>query len=251
MGNRTPHRPVTELDREIARALIETFRPRLDVYAERLDTDEEAERLTKFMRERVGAAFRPWNKGDWKPVGAKGNRKPVTVDAVAEHVAGRKTLGFYPLHADHTCNSVSIDFDNHRGNRTTTRDPREDFDQVVSILLRRGVRFLANHSRGGAGYWIHVLPPPGTEARVARAVLTKLLDEAGVKHIDQGGTIDCLFPKQDRVHAAQNGDTTVAPGNLFCLPCSRKWMDSEPPGSHFVGTDPRDLDAQLAHLRSY
>ena len=244
---------VTDLDRELARLLIETFRPRLDVFAERLDDEEQVERLNKWMEDKAGplAARRTWRVGDWKPCGAKGNRKPVTVEAIAEHVAGRRTLGFYPLHPDGTCNSVSVDFDNHRGTRTTERDPREDFDALAHALLRRGLRFVANHSRGGGGYWIHVLPPAGTKARVARAVLQRLLDESGVKHIDAGGTVDSLFPKQDELHVGAGGDTTAAPGNLFCLPCSRRWLAAENPGSHFVGTDPSDLRAQITHLRSY
>lgn len=245
---------VTDQDRAIARALIETFRPRLDVYAERLDDQDQVDRLNKWMADKVGpnnASARLWRVNDWKPCGAKGNRKPVTVDDVAEHVAGRRTLGFYPLHPDGTCNSVSVDFDNHRGTRTTERDPRDDFDALSMLLQRRGIRFLGHHSRGGRGYWIHLLPPVGTSAAVARAVLQKLLDEAGVKHIDAGGTVDSLFPKQDKVFTGTNGDTTAAPGNLFCLPVSRRWLAADPPGSHFVGYDPRDLDAQLEHLRSY
>lgn len=244
---------VTDTDREIARLLIETFRPRLDVFAERLDDEEQVERLNKWMEDKAGplAARRTWRVGDWKPCGAKGNRKPVTVDAIAEHVAGRRTLGFYPLHPDGTCNSVSVDFDNHRGTRTTERDPREDFDQLAHVLMRRGVRFLAHHSRGGAGYWLHVLPPVGTKARVARLLLQKLLDEAGVKHIDAGGTVDSLFPKQDELHVGAGADTTTAPGNLFCLPCSRRWLAADNPGSHFVGTNPSDMRAQITHLRSY
>lgn len=247
-------RAVTDLDRQIARTLIETFRPRLDVYAERLDDDEQTARLNDWMAKKVGdskVAARSWRTGDWKPCGAKGKRRPVTVDDIAEHVAGRKTLGFYPLHPDGTCNSVSVDFDNHRGARMTERDPREDYDAVVAVLLRRGVRFLGHHSRGGGGYWIHILPPVGTEARIARSVFSKLLAEAGVKHIDEGGTVDCLFPKQDRLHVGENADTTAAPGNLFCLPISRRWLAAETPGSHFVGTPAHSIDAQFEHLRSY
>lgn len=245
-------RRVTDEDRAIARLLIATFRPRLDVFAQRLDTDDDAARLTEWMKKKTGDMhFRPWRAGDWKPVGPKGARKPVTVDAIARHVAGLDTLGFYPLHADGTCGSVSVDFDNHRGTRTTERDPREDFERVVAVLQRRGLRFLGHHSRGGRGYWIHLLPPVGTQACVARAVLQKILDEAEVKHIDAGGTVDSLFPKQDRVHVGQDGDTTRAPGNLFCLPISRRWLLADPPGSHFVGTAPSDLDAQHEHLRSY
>lgn len=245
---------VTAEDRVVAELLLRTFRPRLDLYAERIDTEEQAERLNEWMRRKLGeheANRRQWCVRDWKPVGAKHARKPVTVDAIARHVAGLDTLGVYPLHPGDTCNSISVDFDNHRGERVTTRDPREDFDALASVLQRRGLRFLANVSRGGAGYWIHVLPPRDTPARIARQVVAKLLEEAGVKHIDEGGTVDSLFPKQDSLHVGSDGDTTRVPGNLFCLPCSRRWMAEAAPGSHFVGTDPRSMSEQIEHLRSY
>lgn len=245
---------ITDADRAIARLLIETFRPRLDVYAERLDDQDQVDRLNKWLADKAGAAAatqRSWRVGDWKPAGPKGSRHPVTVEAIAEHVAGRRTLGFYPLHPDGFCNSVSVDFDNHRGTRTTERDPREDFDALAAVMMRRGIRFIGHHSRGGRGYWIHLLPPIGTAASVARAVMQRLLDEAGVKHIDAGGTVDSLFPKQDKVFAGTNGDTTASPGNLFCLPLSRRWLASDPPGSHLVGHGPLDIDSQTDALRSY
>lgn len=245
---------VTDVDRAAARLLIETFRPRLDVYAERLDDQEQVDSINKWMADQgagSASARAPFRIGDWKPCGRRGARKPVTIEDIAEHVAGRRTLGFYPLHPDGICNSVSVDFDNHRGTRVTERDPREDYDAVSALLMRRGVRFIGHHSRGGRGFWIHLLPPVGTQASVARAVLQRLLDEAQVKHIDAGGTVDSLFPKQDKVFAGTNGDTTASPGNLFCLPLSRRWLAADPPGSHLVGTDPRDLDSQIASLRSY
>lgn len=241
---------VTELHVRIARRLIATFRPRLDVHARRLDTEEDAARLNDWQR-RKNIQGRLWRVGDWTPVGARGNRAPVTVERIAAHVAGRETLGFYPLHPSGVCHSVSVDFDNHRGAKVTARDPREDFDAVVAVFMRRGVRFLANHSRGGKGYWLHLLPPEGTPARVARAVMQALLTEAGVKHIDAGGTVDALFPKQDRLHVPQGGDATASPGNLFCLPASARWLAAESPGSHFVGTDPRSLDDQAQYLEEY
>jgi hypothetical protein len=245
---------ITAEDRVVAELLLRTFRPRLDLYAQRLDDEDQVQRLNEWMAQKIGAADaarRTWRVGDWKPAGPKDQRKPVTIDAIARHVAGIETLGVYPLHPGDHCNSVSVDFDNHRGTRTTTRDPREDFDALASVLQRRGVRFLANVSRGGGGYWIHVLPPRDTPARVARSVMTKLLEEAEVKHIDDGGTVDSLFPKQDSLHVGSDGDTTRVPGNLFCLPCSRRWMSAEAPGSHYVSTNPRSMTEQIEHMRSY
>ena len=208
---------VTNEHRALAQALLDTLRPRMDIYAERFDDDDHVARVNAYMAERgVQHGFR---LGDWKPAGKKGQRKPLTLNVVAEHVAGRRTIGFYPLHDGNTVNTVSVDFDNHRGAVMVERDPREDLDALINVCLREGLRFLANHSRGGAGYWLHLLPPPGIQSREARAVLSALLKQAGVRHISDGGTVDCLFPKQDYLFT-RGDDPTAAPGNLYCVPCS-------------------------------
>lgn len=239
-------RRITPDDQAVAELLLDCFRPRLDVYALRIDEQADADRLTAWYREH-GQATRTARVGDWQPAGGKGRRKPLTADAVARHVAGLCTVGVYPLRPDGTCASVSVDFDNHRGGRTLAADPRTDYEALAYALARRGARHLGNVSRGGRGYWIHLLPPDGTRAEEARRVLHGCLAEAGVRHVDAGGTFDCLFPKQDEPVPARSGDPSDNPGNLFCLPCSRRWMEADTPGTHFVGTAPL-LKAQRAYL---
>ncbi len=238
-----------DLDHALARALLATFRPRMDVFARRFDTREDADRVNAWMRAkgylRDDAAR--FVVGDYKPAGPRGARTPLTLDAVVEHVRGRCTLGFYPLHPDGTANSISLDLDDHRGATTVERDPREDLDALVNVCLRRGVRFLANHSRGGRGYWLHIFPTPGTPARIGRAILLALVREAGLRHITDGGTFDALCPKQSDLKSA--GAET--PGNLFCVPLCGRWLGAEPPGTHFLHTNPADLAAQLRTLTEY
>lgn len=246
-----PNKPSRD-DFRIAERLVETFRPRMDVFAERLDDVAQVDAINAWVRERTKANEKPrlFRLGDWKPVRRGGQYVPVTIARIAEHVAGMKTLGFYPLHPDGTCNSVSVDLDNHHGARAVERDPRVDFDLVTSVLLRRGVRFLANTSRGGGGFWVHILPPVGARASEARAVLHAVLREATVQHITKGGTFDDLCPKQDE--PPHRGDDGVAsPGNLFCLPLSRRWLAAARPGTHFVGTNPTDMNEQLRSLETY
>lgn len=234
---------ITDEDMAAAQLLIDTFRPRMDVYASRLDTPADVERMNAWVAKQArGGRVSLFRLGDWKPVRRNGAFVPLTAEVVARHVAGLEVLGLYPLHPDGTCNSVGVDFDNHRGARIVERDPREDFDALVNVCLRRGVRFLGQHSRGGRGYWVHLLLPTKTRAAEARRVLQALLDEAEVKHISDGGTYDDLFPKQDRPYGEKN------PGNLFCLPCSRARIAADPPGTHFVGTA-LTLAAQIEHLR--
>jgi hypothetical protein len=238
---------VEDIHRAVAEALIETFRPRMDIFAERLDDDDQLARLNKFVKDK-GDTRPPFRIGDWKPVRRDRKAVPITVDAIAEHVAGRRTLGFYMLHPDGVSNSISVDFDNHQGARTVDRDPREDLDLLVNVCLRRGVRFLVNVSRGGRGYWLHMLPPVGTQAREGRAVMNALVKESGVKSIADGGTLDCVFPKQDQL--VRHDGPTKAPGNLFCLPASARWM-TETTGTQFLNTPAGDLGEQLKHMETY
>lgn len=237
--------------RVVAALLIDAFRPRMDIHAQRIDDIETAARLDAWEAEhpRPGVAPRRWSVGEWRPAGRKGARRPVSVSSVALHAAGLRTLGFYPMHPDGTVNSVSADFDNHRGDRIITRDARMDFDLVVAWLEAHAVPYLAHHSRGGKGYWIHLLLPKPTPAREARAVFHGILRESGALHVADGGTFDALFPKQDEATPPNPADPASRPGNLFCLPLSLRWLRAKPAGSGFVGVDPSDLDAQVEHLQ--
>lgn len=240
---------VNAVDIEIAQLLIDTFQPRMDVFAKRFDQQAEVDRYNAWLVKQPFKA--PLAKlGGWKPTGKKRARKEVTVDAIARHVTGIETLGVYPLKPDGTTNVIGVDFDDHRGEVVVDADPRADYDATVTVLDRRGIPYLGWRSRGGRGYWIMLLLLPGTSARDARAVLHGVLREAGVKHIADGGTFDALFPKQDQPAPTNDDDPTGSPGNLYCLPLSRKWMANDPPGGVFVGVDPKDRDAQAAYLRA-
>lgn len=236
----------------IALALIETFRPRTDIFAERLDDESRVARINEFCKSKGRPAT--WRVGNWRPVrkwsdaDQRSHNVPLTVDAVAAHVLGHRTLGFYPLHADGTCNSVSIDFDNHRGASTVAHDPFEDLAALTTVCARRDVRFIANVSRGGAGAWLHILPPLATPAWRARALAMALVREAELRHIDDGGSFDALCPKADDVRRGGGGNN---PGNLFCIPICGRWLRSDTPGTHLLNTDPRDLSAQLRALTEY
>lgn len=245
---------ITPLHHEVARALIATFRPRMDVYAERFDLQRDVDKYNEWAKTRPGVL--PMYLGAWRPVRRKGECVPVTVDAVAMHVAGLRTVGFYPSHPDDTCNSVSVDFDNHRGARITGGDPMSDASATAAACSRAGLRCLVNVSRGGAGAWLHVLPPRATPAWVARTLLLRALRDAGVRHVDEGGTFDALFPKQDKlVHRVVKVDGQERHradiGNLFCVPIGGRWLKAATPGTHFFGTDPADLRAQLRALTEY
>lgn len=253
-----PQPRILPIHREVARALLATFRPRMDVYAERLDREQDVARLNAWAKEH--GARSGWAVGDWKPVRRQRQFVPLTLDVVTTHVAGLRTIGFYPLHDNDTCNSVSVDFDNHRGARVVEADPMEDVARCIHACARADLRAIANVSRGGRGSWLHVLPPPSTPAWVARAILTRVLREAGVKHVDEGGTFDALFPKQDHVrriaaapgaHGSPEAPQRADIGNLFCVPICGRWLTADTPGTHLIGTDPRDMRAQISALTEY
>jgi len=87
------------------------FRGRQDVYAERWRTKDGT------------CAYRPAGKKDWQAVLAsrpsehkKVDRQTRTVyavtdDVIRQYLAGRKTIGIYPLLLDETCWLLAADFD--------------------------------------------------------------------------------------------------------------------------------------------
>ena len=79
---------VTNEHRELAQALINTFRPRMDLYAERFDDDDHVARVNDWMAKK--GLQRGFRVGDWKPAGAKGQRKPLTLNVVAVTSASLK-----------------------------------------------------------------------------------------------------------------------------------------------------------------
>lgn len=233
-------RSVPVVDREVAALLLEVFRPRMDLYAWRIDDDVTAARLNAWEREARSARARVWRVGEWRPAGPKGLRRPVTADDLALHVAGVRTLGVYPMLPDGGCHSVSVDFDDHRGGAVVTGDPAAECEALRARLREAGVPHLAQVSRGGRGRWVHVLTPDGSTAREARRVMHSLLRDAGVRDVAHGGTVDALFPKQDAPAAG--------PGNLFCLPLSRRWLAHTPPGTAFLDAPADDFAAQVYTL---
>lgn len=241
---------MTVTPRQVAEALLATFRPRADVFARRYDDPDHVAAANAYFednnirkRARLGE-FRP--VGKWVGGGRERVNEPLTVDAVERHVRGlrRGTVGFYPLRPDGTTATVSIDLDDHRGGQALDVDPREDLNALVSVCLRRGVRFLANHSRGGRGYWLHLILPDGVSAARARALMLALVRSAGLRHVADGGSFDAVYPKQSDLSGK-------GVGTLYCAPVGGRWLRSDPPGSHFLDTDPTDLDAQYRALTEY
>ncbi len=241
---------MTVTPRQVAEALLATFRPRADVFARRYDDPDHVASANAYLEGRgINRRFRV---GDFRPVGpwddAERRRinEPLTVEAVERHVRGarRNTVGFYPLRPDGTTATVSIDLDNHRGGQALDVDPREDLDALVTVCLRRGVRYLANHSRGGRGYWLHLILPDGVRADRARALMLALVRAAGLRHVSDGGSFDAIYPKQSDLSGK-------GVGTLYCAPVCGRWLRSDPPGSHFLDTDPNDLDAQYRALTEY
>ncbi len=229
----------------VASLIMEKFSPNPNYFAYRFDTREQIRGFATWLARHDIDYKGSIDIGTWKPQGSRDERTPLTAKVVESHVAGDRTLGGYPLRVGGFTDTGSIDFDAHLGASTVAADPRADFEATARVLMGLDVPFLGVHSRGGRGYWTHVLLPFGTPAREARRLLRWVLRTAGVRHITDGGTFDSIFPKQDDL-SADGG-----PGNLYCFPLSLKWMLlRKVPGTHFVGVDPRDLDGQLAHLEA-
>jgi len=141
----------------------------------------------------------------WGSVEGRSNKEPVTDKLYELHLAGKQSLGVYPLLDDGTCNFAAIDLD------------EKNFDKAMSI--RDELREMAIHAylaeSKGKGYHIYVFGD-GLIAKDVRYVLIGLLDKLDV--------IAEVFPKQDKL------DDVIKLGNYINLPChghTRPWLTAD------------------------
>jgi hypothetical protein len=197
------------------------FRGREDVYAER-------------WRMKDGTwAYRPSGERNWSAVLAsrpedhkKVDRQtrtlyPITDDVVRQHLAGRKTVGIYPLLVDETCWLLAADFD-----KTTWR---EDSLAFLATCQGAGVSAYLERSRSGNGghVWIFFERPiPAVLARkMGCALLTQTMERRHHVGLD---SYDRFFPNQDTLPKGGFG-------NLIALPL--QWMPRQNGNSLFVDDD--------------
>jgi len=129
---------------------------------------------------------------------------PLTDQVVYDHLAGKITLGMYPLLLDETCLFLAVDFDK--------KSWQEDAAAFLCSSKALGVQAYLERSQSGNGghVWVFFDVPVPTHVarRMGCAVLTHALE---TRHQIGFDSYDRFFPNQDTMPKGGFG-------NLIALP---------------------------------
>ncbi len=165
-----------------------------------------------------------------------GNRvlNPLTDTVIYAHLAGKQTVGVYPLLTDDTCHFLAADFDE--------ADWQEDVQAYRQSCLELGVPVAIEISRSGKGAHAWVFFASRVSARDARRLGTALISHTCARTRQlKLESYDRLFPNQDTMPKGGFG-------NLIALPLQKK--PREYGGSVFVDEGFLPYSDQWAYLTS-
>jgi superfamily II DNA or RNA helicase len=232
-------------DKESTRAAVEysiaekialfrrLFRGRTDVYPLRWESAKGK------------SGYAPACGNEWKPgVCLKPNVKcgncpqrqllPVTDQVVYDHLAGKHTIGVYPLLKDDRCHFLAADFDESgwREDARALMESCRDLNIPCALEISR--------SGNGAHAWIFFTEPvPAREARMLGAALISHTCER-TRQLSLS-SYDRFFPNQDMVPKGGFG-------NLIALPLQK--VPREQGSSVFVDDDLFPYPDQWAYIAS-
>lgn len=159
---------------------------------------------------------------------------PLTGQTLFDHLAGRHTIGVYPLLNDDTCHFLAVDFDD--------AEWREDVRGFAGTCDALGVPVALEVSRSGNGAHAWIFFSPRVAARDARRLGTALISHTCARTRQlKLGSYDRLFPNQDTMPKGGFG-------NLIALPLQK--VPRERGGSVFVDHELQPHDDQWAFLAS-
>ncbi|MFZ3041001.1 MAG: DEAD/DEAH box helicase family protein [Thiobacillus sp.] len=208
------------------------FRGRTDVYPVRWEGKTSAK-----------SGYSPACANEWrtgvceKPrikCGECGSRHliPLSDAVLYDHLAGKHTVGVYPLLEDDTCHFLAIDFDE--------AEWREDARAFVQSCTELGVPAALEMSRSGNGAHVWVFFAGRVPARDARRLGTAIISHTCSRTRQlKLASYDRLFPNQDTMPKGGFG-------NLIALPLQK--MPRENSCSVFVDMELRPFDDQWAFL---
>ncbi len=134
--------------------------------------------------------------------------KPLTDVIVFDHLAGKHTIGVYPLLTDDTCYFLAADFDE--------ADWREDVRAFVKSCQEMGVSASIEIFRSGNGAHVWIFFSRRMSARDARKLGTAIISHTCARTRQlQLNSYDRLFPNQDTMPKGGFG-------NLIALPLQKK-----------------------------
>jgi superfamily II DNA or RNA helicase len=134
--------------------------------------------------------------------------KPLTEVMIYEHLAGKHTIGVYPLLTDDTCHFLAVDFDE--------ADWREDVRAFALSCRELGVPVALEISRSGNGAHAWIFFSSNVLARDARKLGTAIISHTCARTRQlKLNSYDRLFPNQDTMPKGGFG-------NLIALPLQKK-----------------------------
>ncbi len=132
---------------------------------------------------------------------------PLTDTVIYEHLAGKRTIGVYPLLADDTCHFLAADFDE--------AEWREDAKAFYQSCHELGVPVALEISRSGNGAHAWIFFSGSVSARDARRLGTAIISHTCARTRQlKLESYDRLFPNQDSMPKGGFG-------NLIALPLQK------------------------------
>ncbi len=159
---------------------------------------------------------------------------PLTDSVIYEHLAGKFTIGVYPLLPDETCHFLAVDFDE--------AEWREDARALYQSCRELGVPTALEISRSGNGAHVWIFFASKVSVRDARRLGTALISHTCSRTRQlKLESYDRLFPNQDTIPKGGFG-------NLIALPLQK--LPREQGRSVFVDAGLRPYADQWAFLAS-
>ncbi len=159
---------------------------------------------------------------------------PVTDRVIHDHLAGKHTIGVYPILADGTCWFLAVDFDKS--------DWRTDVSTFLESCRHFDIPAYVERSRSGEGghVWLFFdsAIPASTARQIGTLVLTHAMDQRPEVGLD---SYDRLFPSQDTLPKGGFG-------NLIALPLQK--VPRQLGNSVFVDEQFESIEDQWALLSS-
>ena len=199
----TQPEPISLTTQQKVELFINLFQGREDIYAMRWENKQGRSGYSV-------ACANEWQRGICnKPkvkCGECNYRKYLPLDkrAVYDHLAGKKTIGLYPLSTEDQCWLLAADFD------------KADWQQAVAAFRQVcddwGISCAVERSRSGNGAHVWIFFEQAIAAKDARRLGFAMLDKAMDQHAGLSfESYDRLFPNQDTM-------PTGGFGNLIALP---------------------------------
>jgi hypothetical protein len=210
------------------------FRGRDDVYAQRWESPDGRSGYSP-RTQRDWKAYNPARAEDRKRVDKETRRNiPLTDEAIHNHLAGKQTLGVYPLLLNETCWFLAVDFDK--------KTWKEDALAFLATCRELNVPAALERSRSGNGahiwFFFDRSIPAGLARRLGSLLLTRTMERRHQLGLD---SYDRFFPNQDTMPKGGFG-------NLIALPLQK--IPRESGFTEFLDDELRPYADQWSYLAS-